>query len=90
MLEILKAQLDYLAFLSGLGCAFLSVLCFALMRLRQSPPIFFWLALFGLSQWLYQWFAMLSPVWDNRVLGDLVGPIAVIVSLSLLGGPGFR
>ena len=89
MLDIFRAQTDYLAFLVGLCFSFLFLICISLVRFRQSHPIFFWLALFGLSQWGYQWFAMLTPVWKNPVLQDSIGSIFVMVSLSFLGGCGF-
>ena len=40
MLEIFKAQTDYLAFLVGLCFSFLFLICISLVRLRQSLRFF--------------------------------------------------
>ena len=88
MLEIFSSQTDYQAFLVGLGFLFLFLICTSLAQVRHSSPIFFWLALFGLSQWGCQWLAMLTPAWGNPVLQDFITTILILVALSFLGAGG--
>jgi PAS domain S-box-containing protein len=88
MLEIFKAQTDYLAFLVGLCFSFLFLICMSLARHRQSHPVFFWLGLFSLSQWGWHWLSMLSSSWENLVLQDFIAIICVIMALSFLGACG--
>ncbi len=89
MLEIFKAQTDYLAFLAGLCFAFLFFICASLAQIRQSRPLFFWLGLFGLSQWGCQWFAMVTPAWGNPFLQEFIDTFLILVALSCLGAGGF-
>ncbi len=88
MLEIFSSQADYQAFLVGLGFLFLFLICTSLAQVRHSSPVFFWLALFGLSQWGCQWLAMLTPAWGNPVLQDFITTILILVALSFLGAGG--
>jgi PAS domain S-box-containing protein len=89
MLEIFKAQTDYLAFLAGLCFFFLFLICTSLAQLRQSHRIFFWLGLFGLSQWGCQWFAMLTPAWGSFRSQDFFGTTLLTLALASLGACGF-
>ena len=88
MLEMFSSQTDYQAFLVGLSFLFLFLICTSLAQVRHSSPIFFWLALFGLSQWGYQWLAMLTPAWGNPVLQDFITTILILMALSFLGAGG--
>jgi PAS domain S-box-containing protein len=88
MLEIFSSQADYQAFLVGLGFLFLFLICTSLVQIRQSSPVFFWLALFGFFQWVCQWLAMLTPAWGNPILQDFIGTFLILMALSFLGAGG--
>ncbi len=89
MLEVFKTQSDYLAFLIGLSFSFLLLICLSLSRIRRSEPLYFGLILFSLSQWLSQWFVLMTPAWNNRAGQNFVADIFVILGLSSLAACGF-
>ncbi len=89
MVEIFKVQTDYLAFLAGLCFFFLFLICNSLAQLRQSCRVFFWLGLFSLSQWGYQWFIMLTPALGSLFSEDYLKLILLAAALTSLGACGF-
>lgn len=84
MSDFLKAQLDYICFVYGLGLAFFAVVMYALRRVDGRAMPWRWLCLFGLSHGVNEWLGVLKDSLGDSTTLSLTRLAFVVASYLCL------
>jgi PAS domain S-box-containing protein len=79
MADFFKGQMDYILFFYGLAFLMLSVVCFLLTKAKVQRLPWVWLALFGVTHGLHEWFEIPPLVFGGRF------PLQVLSAVLLIG-----